>query len=136
MTYFASILRQQHRIFISLTALYLTGMIIVLAPVQAMHIWLIAAVYTLALNVTSMTEVRASRVLFRLEGLIASALMCAAIFGVVVSPAFAAAAVLGHALWAAVRQTGGRPARLSWALLGCLTVEATYGAVLLVYWMS
>jgi hypothetical protein len=132
---FYEFLRQQQKLLFSLTALYLTLLLLQRVPFASPHIWLIAAAFSVFMNLCYMSETCGRRACLGPQSLIASVLIASAVLGVVMSPAFVVFAIFAQGVWhLTLRLQVGRRL-LSLNTLGCFAVDMTYSAVLLALYL-
>ena len=115
-------------------SLYVLALILSHATLPPVHVWIIAAVFSVAMNFTYLTEALAARQFVRLETCVMATLIAASILGVFVHPLFVIAAILGHGLWDLAKHLGAGVPFFSWYTLSCAAVDLTYFSVLLAYW--
>ena len=80
-------------------SLYVLALIISHATLPPIHVWVIAAVFSILMNSTYVTEAFHARRWFALEAAIAVTLIVMSVLGVVLHPLFVVAAVFGHGVW-------------------------------------
>lgn len=117
-------------------ALYVLGLILSHATLPALHVWVIAAVFSIIMNLVYILEAVWQGRRVGAELAVMLVLIAASLMGVFVHPGFVIAAVFGHGAWDLAKHFGAGIAFFSWYTLGCAGVDAAYGAVLLAYWMT
>ncbi len=124
--------RQQ--LLLGLSTLYVLGLILSHAAFPAIHVWIIAAFFSVAMNFTYMVEAASLGRWLRLEVWIAVALIATSVLGLLLHPLFVIAAIFAHGLWDIAKHRGAGVPFVSWYTLGCFVVDVTYSGTLLVYW--
>ncbi len=117
-----------------LASLYVLGLIVTHAAVPAMSVWAIAALFSILMNFTYITEAVSMRRWIGTESIVAAALIAGSLLGLVVHPLFVIAAIAGHGLWDLAKHHGAGVPFFSWYTLGCCAVDLTYSSVLFAYW--
>ena len=115
--------------------LYVIALIGFHAALPMIHVWVIAAVFSILMNFTYMVEAFAQRRLFATEFFVATGLVIASILGVLLHPLFVIAAILGHGLWDLAKHYGAGIPFLGWYTLSCSAIDFSYGAALLIYFL-
>jgi len=100
------------------------------------HVWTIAAVFSVAMNVVYITEAFHRREFVTMEGSVALTLIVASVMGAIHSPLFVIGAIFAHGVWDVAKHYGAGVSFLSWYTFGCFTVDTIYAAVLLIYWTT
>jgi hypothetical protein len=126
--------RQQ--LLFAFSSLYVLGLILSHATLPPVHVWIIAAFFSVAMNFTYMIEAAYVGRWLRFEVVIAATLITASILGVLIHPLFAIAAIFAHGLWDIAKHRGAGVPFVSWYTLGCFVVDVTYSTVLLIYWVQ
>lgn len=116
--------------------LYVVLLILSHAQLPPIHVWVIAMVFSVAMNFTYLTEAYSVRRFLRLEVLVASTLIVASILGVLVSPLFVIGAILSHGVWDMAKHCGIGIPFFRWYTLSCAAVDTLYGLTLLLYWQQ
>lgn len=117
-------------------SLYVVFLILFHWQLPPVHVWLIAAFFSIIMNFTYMTEAYARQKYLKLEVLVACVLILASVLGAVVWPLFVIAAIFGHGVWDIFKHYGAGVPFFSWYTLSCFTVDTLYSGALLVYWMG
>ena len=115
-------------------SLYVVALMISHSTLPTMHVWVIAAVFSIIMNITYITEAYSQGRLMRPELIIMLTLISASLLGVTVHPLFVIIAIFGHGLWDIAKQFGAGIPFFRWYTLGCFAADVTYGTVLLTYW--
>lgn len=136
MAYFHHSALRRQRLLYTVSALYMTLVMLIPGTAAPVHVWLVAAGFCLFMTLSYMAATYGHRAFLGPETLIASFLIAAAVFGLVVSPFFLVLAVMVHGLWrfSAVVQAGVPV--IGWSSLGALLADMSYGAVLLYIWLG
>ncbi|MVO15269.1 hypothetical protein [Parasedimentitalea huanghaiensis] len=128
---------QRRRKQLALAAsLYVILLILFHWQLPPVHVWLIAAFFSIIMNFTYMTEAYARQECLKLEVLVASVLILASVLGAAVWPLFVIAAIFGHGVWDIFKHYGAGVPFFSWYTLSCFAVDTLYSGALLVYWME
>lgn len=118
-----------------LSTLYVLGILISHAALPDIHIWLIAAVFSVAMNFTyPWAALSAGRFLTQ-EVAVSTALILMAILGVLINPLWVIASIFGHGLWDLFKHNGRGVPFLKWYTMGCVVVDWIYAATLLFYFL-
>ena len=115
-------------------SLYVVALIVSHSTLPSIHVWVIAAVFSIIMNFTYITEAYFQGRLVRIELLVMATLITASVIGVAVHPLFVISAIFGHALWDLAKHFGAGIPFFSWYTLSCSAVDITYGTVLMSYW--
>jgi len=99
------------------------------------HVWVTAAVFSVLMNFTYLTEAISLKSFVRIEALVAISLILASILGLVLSPLLIIAAVFGHGIWDLQKHFGNGVPFFSWYTFSCLTVDTLYSSTLLFYYL-
>ncbi|MGB0797872.1 MAG: hypothetical protein ACPGRD_00955 [Planktomarina sp.] len=119
-----------------LSAAYVIGIIVSHAALPAQHIWWIAAGFSIAMNFTYPWAAVRTGEFFTVEVAVSAALITMAVLGVVFSPLWVIASIFGHGLWDLFKHNGQGVPFLKWYTLGCVSVDWTYAAALLLYFFT
>ncbi|WP_224824579.1 hypothetical protein [Cognatishimia sp. MH4019] len=128
-------LRHKRLLFLFATA-YVLMLIASHAALPSAHVWWIAAVFSILMNVPYVLEARATGTHQRVEMTLATWLVALSLAGPLIAPPFVIIAVLAHGLWDIAKHMGAGVPFVSWYLLGCATVDVLYAGALLAYWLS
>ena len=128
-------LRQKQHLLISACALYLTLVMVPQLPLAGPHIWLIAAAFSIFVNLTYLAKTHGRRAPLGPETLIASVLICGGVLGLVTSPALIVVTIFVQGIWHLIRRLQHGVPLKSLNTLGCFVVETSYGLVLLVLFL-
>lgn len=131
-----SFFRRRQKPLMMAATLYVAGLILSHATLPAAHVWIIAALFSILMNFTYITEAYAQGRLLQTEAGVMIALVIASILGATMHPAFVICAVFGHGLWDLAKHFGAGIPFFSWYTLSCAAVDMAYGSVLLVYWLG
>lgn len=129
-----SFFQKRQKMLLILSSLYVFGIVIFHWHVPTVLVWGVAAFFSIAMNFTYLTEAYNLKSYFRLETSIAACLIISSILGVILSPVFVIAAILGHGIWDIAKHNGAGVPFLRWYTLGCFWVDMFYGAALGLYW--
>lgn len=132
---FSQFLRHKQHLLISVTALYLTLVMVPQLPLVGPHIWLTAAAFSIFINLSYLTETNGRRAPLGPETLIASVLICGAILGLVTSAVVIVVAIFAQGIWHMIRRLQHGTPLKSLNTLGCFVVEMSYGLVLVVLYL-
>ncbi|MFY0680276.1 MAG: hypothetical protein JXR13_06855 [Thalassovita sp.] len=136
MTHKHSFLRRRQKALMFAASLYVVALIVSHSTLPALHVWVIAAVFSIIMNATYVVEAYAARRLLRTELSVALVLIVASVLGVMWHPAFVIFAIFGHGTWDIAKHFGAGIPFFSWYTLSCFAVDMTYGLVLLVYFLG
>ena len=131
-----SFFKRRQKILLLGASLYVALLLLAHSAFPSVHVWLIAAVFSVAMNFTYVIEAYRGKKYLGSELGIAVVLIAMSILGVIFSPIFVIAAIFGHGLWDVSKHFGAGMPFLSWYTLGCFTVDMTYGGTLLLYWLN
>ena len=126
---------QRQLLLMMAASLYVVLLILSHSTLPAVHVWIIAAVFSVVMNFVYVTEAFQVRRFFQLELWVALVLIGASVLGVLLSPLFVIAAILGHGVWDIAKHKGHGVPFVSWYTLGCFTVDVIYSAALFAYWL-
>ncbi len=99
----------------------------------SIHVWVIAAVFSLLMNFTYLVEALSLRSYVKTEALVAASLIALSILGLLVSPLILIAAIFGHGVWDLLKHFGRGVPFFYWYTCSCFLVDVAYGSSLLVY---
>tara|TARA_R110002095_G_scaffold201988_1_gene183183 strand:- start:1015 stop:1425 length:411 start_codon:yes stop_codon:yes gene_type:complete len=125
-------LRQQQKLLLSLSALYLTLMILPQMSFSSPHIWLIAAAFSVFLNLLYMAETHGRRAFVGPETFLACLLIAVVILGLVVAHGLIVFAIFAQGILHLFRRLQAGEPLLALNALGCFAVDMMYGIILLV----
>ena len=114
--------------------LYVVALIVSHSTLPPMHVWVIAAAFSIVMNFTYITEAYSQARLIRPELVVLLTLIATSLLGVIVHPLFVIFAIVGHGSWDIAKHFGAGIPFFSWYTLSCFAVDITYGTVLLAYW--
>jgi hypothetical protein len=104
--------------------------------VPSIHVWIIAAVFSTAMNFTYLIEAVSLKRYVHIETLVASSLILMSWMGVVSSPLLLIAAIFGHGCWDVAKHKGYGVAFFTWYTVSCFAVDTVYSLVLLLYYVQ
>ena len=131
-----SFFQQRQMLLMAGASAYVILLILSHSTLPALHVWLIAAVFSIVMNLPYAWEAFWQRRFISLEVGVSLTLIVASLLGVFVSPLFVIAAIFGHGLWDLAKHRGAGVPFVAWYNLSCFVVDLTYGVSLLVYWMQ
>ena len=117
-------------------ALYVLFLVLSHWQLPPVHVWIIAAFFSIVMNFTYVTEALKQPKHIKVEALIATLLITASILGVFVAPIFVIAAIFGHGVWNIAKHRGAGVPFFSWYTLSCFTIDTLYSVSLLAYWVQ
>ena len=117
-------------------SLYVVALIISHSTLPAIHVWVIAAVFSIVMNFTYLTEACSQGRMLRPELVVMLILIMASVLGVVLHPGFVILAIIGHGLWDMAKHFGAGIPFFGWYTWSCFAVDITYGTVLLLYFLG
>jgi hypothetical protein len=132
----ASFFQRRQTWLLGFSTLYVLGLILSHAAFPPLHVWVIAAVFSVLMNFTYIIEAKVAGHWLRLEVLIAASLIAASALGVFLHPLFVILAIFGHGMWDLAKHRGAGVPFVSWYTLGCFVIDILYGSVLLLYWVQ
>lgn len=103
--------------------------------ISAVHVWVVAAVFSIAMNFTYLSEALSLRKFATTEALVAIALVGASLLGLFVSPLLVIAAIFGHGCWDLAKHFGSGVPFYFWYTCSCFLIDTVYSFSLLLYWM-
>lgn len=130
-----SFFRTRQKPLMIVATLYVVLLVVFHAQLPKMHVWLIAALFSIIMNFTYLTEAYRRQVFVHKEALVASTLILASIAETIVSPVFVIGAIFAHGIWDIAKHLGVGIPFFRWYTLSCFAVDAAYSAALFVYWM-
>jgi len=123
------------KLLLCFAVLYVLALIISHATLPAVHVWVIAAVFSVLMNLVYITQAVSLRDHMFTEAAVADILILLSILGVLIHPLFVIAAIFGHGLWDMSKHWGFGVPFFSWYVWGCAIVDVTYGSTLLAYYL-
>ncbi len=129
-----SFFEKRQKPLIIAACLYIIFLIASHSTLPPIHVWIIATIFSIIMNVVYIIEAYWQRRFIGLELLVAATLILGSVLGVLISPGFVIAAILGHGLWDLAKHFGAGIPFFSWYTLGCFSVDLVYGLLLLTYW--
>ena len=102
----------------------------------AVHVWIIAAAFSVLMNFTYLTEAISRRSFVKTELIVALTLIVASVLGVLVTPLLVIAAIFGHGVWDLHKHFGRGVPFFFWYTCSCFLVDTAYSISLLVYYFS
>ena len=126
---------RQH-ILKGLASVYLVLLVLAHWRLPQVHVWIIAAFFSIAMNFTYLTEAFALKRFFKLELFVALSLIVASLLGLIISPIWLIAAIFGHGVWDFIKQLGAGLPFYKWYTSSCLVVDVLYSSALLFYWCN
>ncbi len=127
-------IRHQRLLLLFATA-YVLALLGSHAAVPSAHVWWIAALFSILMNVPYVLEARATGSHKRIETILATSLIALSLAGPLIAPPFVILAILAHGLWDIAKHRGAGVPFVSWYTLGCAAVDALYASALLAYWL-
>ncbi len=91
--------------------------------IPSIHVWVIASVFSIAMNFTYLTEALSIRSFAKTEALVATILVSASLFGLFVSPLLLIAAIFGHGCWDLAKHFGNGVPFYFWYTCSCFLVD-------------
>ena len=135
-TVHSSFFHTRRKLLFGFSTVYVLGLILSHAAFPPVHVWIIAAVFSVAMNFTYIVEAASLGRWLRLEVWIAATLIVASFLGLLIHPLFVIGAIFAHGLWDMAKHHGAGVPFVSWYTLGCFVVDVTYSSVLLIYWLQ
>ena len=117
-----------------MATIYVVALIQSHAALPSLHIWVIAAIFSVIMNFVYFIEAGAQRRFLSIEIIVAVILVTASVLGILIHPIFVIAAIFGHGVWDLAKYWGAGIPFFSWYTLSCFAVDMAYGAALLTYW--
>lgn len=114
---------------------YVLMLIISHWQLPAVHVWLIAAVFSVLMNFTYLTEAISLKSFAKTEVVVAALLIAMSILGLVTSPLLLIFAILGHGVWDLMKHFGKGVPFFFWYTCSCFLVDMAYGSTLLYYFL-
>ena len=100
------------------------------------HVWLIAAVFSIAMNFTYLLEALAQKKHAGIEGMVAGLLITLSLLGLAVSPLLLILAIFGHGCWDLAKHFGRGVPFFRWYTCSCFIADTLYSFSLAFYWIS
>ena len=123
---------RQKMLGIAATA-YVVMLILTHWQLPSIHVWLIAAVFSILMNFTYLIEAVSLKTYAKTEALVAAFLISASIMGLVSSPIFLIFAIFGHGIWDLLKHFGRGVPFYFWYTCSCFLVDTVYSSTLLFY---
>lgn len=114
---------------------YLLMLIVSHWQIPSIHVWLIAAVFSVLMNFTYLVEAVSLKSYAATESWVAFGLIALSILGFFTSPLFLIVAIVGHGVWDLAKHFGAGVPFLSWYSWSCFLVDMAYGSALLFYFV-
>lgn len=116
-------------------ATYVVMLILSHWQLPSMHVWVIAAVFSLLMNFTYIVEALSLKSYVRTETLVAALLIVMSFLGLFTSPLILIFAIFGHGVWDLQKHFGRGVPFFSWYTCSCFIVDTVYGSTLLFYFL-
>ena len=100
------------------------------------HVWVIAAVFSVTMNFTYLSEALSLRSFAKTEAFVALVLIGASLLGLVFSPLLVIAAIFGHGCWDLAKHFGSGVPFFFWYTCSCFLVDTAYSFTLFLYWFQ
>ena len=113
---------------------YMVMLILAHWQLPSLHVWLIAAVFSVLINFTYIIEAISLKTYAKTEALVATFLILASILGLMHSPLILIFAILGHGIWDLLKHFGKGVPFYSWYTCSCFLVDTAYSSTLLFYY--
>jgi hypothetical protein len=91
--------KRHQRLLMVLSAAYVGFLILLHIQYGAMHVWLIACVFSIIMNITYVFEAYAQKAYGKPETSVACVLIVLSLMGVLINPVFVIIAIFGHGSW-------------------------------------
>lgn len=101
----------------------------------SIHVWLIAAVFSVLMNFTFIIEAVSLKTYAKTEALVATFLIAASILGFLYSPILLIFAIFGHGIWDLLKYFGRGVPFYFWYTYSCFLVDTAYSSTLLFYFL-
>lgn len=131
-----SFFRPRQKLLGILCAIYVAGLFVFHAQVPPHYVWITAAVFSIAMNFTYLTEACSLGLRIGAEAAIAIVLITMAILGAIYAPLLVIASIFAHGMWDLAKHYGAGVPFLRWYTCGCAVVDTAYSAALLWYWLQ
>ena len=116
-------------------ALYVIALVVFHVTLPPIHVWLIAALFSVLMNLVYLPEALSLRLKMRTEALIACLLISLSVLGIVAHPLCVIIAIIGHGLWDIAKHFGAGVPFFSWYTWSCATIDFCYGAALFAFYL-
>ncbi len=127
--------KRQKILGIALTA-YVVLLLFSHWQLPSIHIWIIAAVFSVLMNFTYLTEAISLNSFVRTEALVSTLLILASVGGLIFSPLLLVAAIFGHGVWDLRKHFGSGVPFFYWYTYSCFLVDTAYSLTLLSYYLT
>ena len=117
-------------------AAYVLSLVLSHATFDPLHVWVIAALFSILMNLVYLPEALSLRKQVGTEALVAILLISASMLGVLVHPLFVVLAIIGHGFWDVAKHFGAGVPFFSWYTWSCCAIDFCYGTTLFLYWLS
>ncbi len=114
--------------------IYVVLLIVTHWQLPSMHVWVIAAVFSILMNFTYLIEAVALRSFAKTEAIVATSLILASITGLLITPLLLIAAIFGHGVWDLLKHFGKGVPFYFWYTCSCFLVDTAYSSSLLFYY--
>jgi hypothetical protein len=131
-----SFFTRYHQLLVIGSALYVLLLLVLHATFSTQHVWIIAAIFSVAMNFTYIIEAKSIGKHYAVELCVSAFLILLSIFGVILHPLFVIIAILGHGVWDLLKHAGAGIPFLRWYTLGCVVVDMFYGITLLIFFLQ
>jgi len=116
-------------------SIYIALLILFHWKLPAIHVWIIAAFFSIAMNFTYLTEAWALQKHIKSESVVAGSLIMLSLLGLVISPLLLIIAIFGHGCWDLSKHFGRGLPFFRWYTCGCFIVDSIYSSLLAIYWL-
>jgi len=113
---------------------YVVSLILFHWQLPSRHVWIIAAIFSIVMNLTYLIEAISVKRTVAMEASVAAVLILASILGLLFSPLILIAAIFGHGCWDLAKHYGAGVQFFSWYIWACFVVDTIYSAALIYYW--
>ena len=116
--------------------IYVVLLVISHWQLPSLHVWMIAAVFSILMNFTYLIEAVSLKSFAKTEAIVAILLIMASILGLVISPLLLIGAIFGHGVWDLLKHFGRGVPFYFWYTCSCFLVDTAYSLSLLFYYLN
>jgi len=130
-----SFFHSRQKLLAVLCGIYVACLVGFHAHLWPTYVWVTAAVLSVAMNFTYLTEAWSRRQFVSVEAMVAAGLITMAIAGAIFEPLLVIASIFGHGVWDLAKHFGAGVPFLRWYTCGCAVVDTVYSVALFGYWL-
>jgi len=132
----SSFFLKRQKLLVLASSSYVVLLILFHWQLPPIHVWFIAALFSIAMNFTYLTEAWSLRAHLTSETLVAGSLILLSLLGLVISPFLIILAIFGHGCWDLAKHFGRGVPFFKWYTCSCFIVDSIYSSILTIYWLG